>query len=379
MENTLTLGVENLIASPPDWKKSRIGLLTNDGACVRTGEKSRVALVRAGFHVVRLFSPEHGIQANGMDGASMPHQVDGLTSLPVISLYQDHQEAEDQHLQDLDLLLVDLPDVGTRFYTYLWTMTYFIEAAARNGKPIVILDRPNPLGGDLSLCEGPDLHTSCRSFLGRYPMPITHQCTLGELAKYFNLTLDWKANLSVVACTWTRKQTFSQWGRTWVNPSPALGSEDAVRLYPGLCFLEATNVSIGRNSPLSFRWIGHPGMKLAAWTWDYPALSKALKVLGNNGEVISGLGLSPMEGFQFPVRFGLQLLYALRRRFSETFSWASYPTQANPAGNRHLDLLTGLPSSQDLFDADPSAFLVQLDMHLHTQWAETISPHLLYR
>jgi len=175
-------GIDALLASNPSWKTHRIGLLTNDAARTQNGEKSRVALLKQNYQLVRLFSPEHGMKAQGKDGAWMPHQIDEITKLPIVSLYQEKQQVNDNNIDDLDVLLVDLPDVGVRFYTYLWSMTYFIEAAARKKKKIVILDRPNPLGGAINKSEGPMLSNNCSSFIGRFNIPVTHYCTLGELA-----------------------------------------------------------------------------------------------------------------------------------------------------------------------------------------------------
>jgi len=125
-------------------------------------------------------------------------------------------------------MLFDVPDAGTRFYTYLWSMTYWIEAAAKLNKMVVILDRPNPLGGNQSIIEGPMLDENITSFIGRLNIPVKHQCTLGELALYFNATQNWNANISVIACEgWKREHLFYDWIMKWVNPSPALQNFEA--------------------------------------------------------------------------------------------------------------------------------------------------------
>lgn len=140
MDSTAFLfGIDALLASDPSWKTHRIGLLTNDAARTQNGEKSRVALLKQNYQLVRLFSPEHGMKAQGKDGAWMSHQIDEITKLPIVSLYQEQQQVNDENIDDLDVLMVDLPDVGVRFYTYLWSMTYFIEAAARKKRKLSFL------------------------------------------------------------------------------------------------------------------------------------------------------------------------------------------------------------------------------------------------
>lgn len=371
-------GIDKLLRLTPDWKGQRIGLLTNDGAHTITGQQSRTSLVENGFNIVRLFSPEHGIKTTGVDGAWMPHQLDDFTHLPVISLYQDDQSVDDKYIEDLDVLLVDLPDVGARFYTYVWTMTFFLEAAARTKTKIVVLDRPNPMGGNTLWSEGPALHSSCESFIGRFDIPVTHHCTLGELALYFNHTEQWGAELSVVSCEWNRHLTYTHWNVSWVNPSPAMINFDAVKLYPGLCLLEGTNFLVGRNTPYSFQWIGNPKLDLRGFKFDFPHVLSINRTVSCDGEKIHGVQFIPNVSFHSPVEFGLMLIYELRIQYAEYFSWGLYPTQANPSGSNHLDLLTGIPNSQELFSLERSGFINRIQRLLKTKWPETIQPFLLY-
>ena len=204
----LQFGVDTIIESNPNWKHKRIALLTNDAARTNKGQFSRQVLIQNGFNIVLLFSPEHGINTKGLDGAIISDAVDPITGLRIVSLYGEQFIPSEQDLQSIDILLFDIPDAGTRFYTYLWSMTYWIEAAAQYNKQVIILDRPNPLGGDFSLAEGPMLHDAVSSFIGRFPIPVKHQCTLGELAIYFNATRNWNANLEVIKCkNWKRNHT----------------------------------------------------------------------------------------------------------------------------------------------------------------------------
>jgi uncharacterized protein YbbC (DUF1343 family) len=375
---SVIFGVDKLLILNPKWKNKRIGLLTNDGAYTSWGLKSRVALLQGGFNIVRLFSPEHGINATGADGAWIPHQRDELTNLPVVSLYQKEQLVNDQYIEDLDVLLVDLPDVGARFYTYVWSLTYFLEVSAQKKKTIILLDRPNPLGGDISKSEGPTLDQRCSSFIGRFNMPITHYCTLGELASYFNSTQRWGADLNIMTCGWERNQTFRDWKMPWINPSPALVNFESVQLYPGLCLLEATNFSVGRNSAYSFQWIGNPSVSLTDFNIDFQGLSYKNLSLRANNKNITGVLLCPTESFCSPVNLGFLVLYSLFNLHSEYFSWEKYPTQANPSGEKHLDLLTGIPDSYNLFTYKPEKFRETISGLIKTDWEKIIQPHLLY-
>ena len=194
----IQFGIDIVLKNNPDWKTKRIGMLTNDAAKTNTGILSRLALKNEGFHIVKLFSPEHGMDVKGTDGAFMKDGIDEITGLPIISLYGDKFMPSDADIADIDIMLFDIPDAGTRFYTYLWSMTYWIEAAAKYNKQVIILDRPNPLGGSFSMCEGPMMDEQLKSFIGRFNVPIKHQCSLGELANYFNATQSWNAHLTVI-------------------------------------------------------------------------------------------------------------------------------------------------------------------------------------
>ena len=208
----LKFGVDIILLNEPVWKNERIAILTNDAARTKTGINSRLALKDAGFNLTKIFSPEHGIQTTGEDGALIHDGHDTITGLPIISLYGKKIMPSEDDLKDIDILLFDVPDAGTRFYTYLWSMTYWIEAAAKYNKQVFILDRPNPLSGNQSMIEGPMLDETISSFIGRYNIPVKHQCTLGELALYFNTVQKWKANLQVIQCEgWNRAQLFFDW------------------------------------------------------------------------------------------------------------------------------------------------------------------------
>ncbi len=387
----LQFGIDCLLSASPSWKTKRIGLLTNDAAKTRNSILSRSALLDAGFHIVKLFSPEHGITAMGEDGAKMEDAKDPITGLPIISLYGEKFMPSVTDLEDLELMLFDIPDAGTRFYTYLWSMTYWIEAAANSNKQVVILDRPNPLGGDMSLAKGPMLDEKTASFLGRFNIPIKHQCTFGELALYFNTTKNWNAHLQVIPCQQLdRGMQFYDWNLIWENPSPALQNIEAAVLYPGLCFFEATNVSIGRGTAFSFEWIGAEWFNLSAINMVAQSiLREDLKMetlelnLPNKGESIltKGIRIKVIDPYQFDAVFnGLLLLKLVKDVHPNHFKWMPYPTQANPTGQNHLSLLLGVPDAEKIFETPLPQWLQQITKLIKvSNWATSIAPFLQYK
>jgi uncharacterized protein YbbC (DUF1343 family)/CubicO group peptidase (beta-lactamase class C family) len=247
-------------------KGLRIGLLTN-----LTGRDSRgrrtIDLLRDAPDVklVALFSPEHGLYEN-MD-AKVASSTDPQTRLPVYSLYGDVQRPTDQMLRGLDAVVFDIQDAGVRFYTYITTLGYVMEAAAKKGIAVYVLDRPNPLGG--TAVEGPMLDPGLKSFVGYYPLPVRHGMTMGELAEMFNRAQNLGVKLHVIKMRgWERSDWFDETGLAWVNPSPNLRSLTEATLYPGVAMVEGSNVSVGRGTDTPFELLGAPwmvGAKLAEY------------------------------------------------------------------------------------------------------------------
>lgn len=386
----LQFGIDIVLKNEPNWKMDRIAMLTNDAAITKTGMISRLALKNAGFNLIKIFSPEHGIKTIGEDGAYMQDGLDEITGLKVISLYGEKYMPTADDLKDIDVMLFDIPDAGTRFYTYLWSMTYWIEAAAKMNKKVIILDRPNPLGGNQSLIEGPMLDENISSFIGRLNIPVKHQCTLGELALYFNATQLWNANINVIACEgWKREYLFYDWFLKWVNPSPALQNFEATLLYPGLCFFEATNVSVGRGTNYSFEWIGAewlniPAMMLVAQNilkedLKIESLSLPIAIDGNTKET-KGIRIKIIEPkFYSAVINGLILLKLVKDMHPKAFKWMPYKTNANPTGENHLSLLLGIPNAEAIFDLPLQQWLQKISVLIKVdQWKKEIAPYLLY-
>jgi len=386
----IQFGIDHLLQQSPDWKNKSIGFLTNQAATTSNGIPSRKALIDNGFNIVQLFSPEHGLDATGTDGAKMNDGIDTLTGLKVISLYGEKFKPSKKDLSHIDIMLFDIPDAGTRFYTYLWSMTYWIEAAAENQIPVYILDRPNPLGGLMTQAEGPLLDEALSSFIGRFNIPIKHQCTLGELALYFNKTQHWNATLHVITCNrWKREKLFYEWNLPWVKPSPALQNIEACILYPGLCFFEATNISVGRGTKYSFEWLGAHWLNLPAIAMvGQNLLRLEMKIETLTLKLPTPLGEEETKGFRIKiidptsysaVMNGLLLLKLLKDLHPHDFRWMPYPTQANPTGENHLSLLLGIPNAELIFDLPLQAWLQQITKWLKiSQWPQEIHEFLLY-
>jgi uncharacterized protein YbbC (DUF1343 family) len=234
----------------------RVGLITNHTGLAADGSSTIDLLFKSGVcKLVALFSPEHGIR--GTMDSGVQSSVDEATGLPVFSLYGETMRPGPETLKGVDALVYDIQDVGARFYTYSTTLAYCIEEAAKSKIPIFVLDRPNPIGGvDV---EGPMLDADKVSFIGYMPLPVRHGMTFGELARYVNSENNIGAELHVIEMKgWRRPFYFYDTGQLWVNPSPNMRNVSAAVLYPGVCLLESTNVSVGRGTDRPFEIIGAP-------------------------------------------------------------------------------------------------------------------------
>ncbi len=265
-------------------KGKRIGLVTNHTGRARDGGTTIDLLhnysTAKGQMLAALFSPEHGIR--GVLEANVPSTTDEKTRLPIHSLYGDTRRPTDAMLQGIDTLVIDLQDIGARFYTYMTTLAYVMEEAAKRKLSVIVLDRPNPING--FQIEGPMLDKSALGFTGYFPMPIRHGMTLGELAKLFNGENAIGADLTVVSMkNWRRDEWFDQTGLPWINPSPNMRNLLQATLYPGIGAIEGTNLSVGRGTDTPFEQLGAP------WI-DGVQLSDAL-----NARSIPGVGFYPVR------------------------------------------------------------------------------------
>jgi uncharacterized protein YbbC (DUF1343 family) len=385
----IKFGISVLINQKPNWHNKNIALVTNSAAKTESGISSHIALIKAGFNIKKLFSPEHGFDTKGADGEKMADGFDPETLLPIISLYGEKLKPNAEDLADTDLVLFDIPDVGVRFYTYLWTLTYLLEVCKVQNKPLIILDRPNPIGLNLARCEGPILdEQNCSSFIGRWNIPLRHSCTLGELALYFNTVKNIHAKLSVIRCEHlSRADFFPNWGINFTPTSPAIDSFNAAILYPGLGLLEATNLTEGRGTDMSFQMIAAP------WLTDITFITERFKTVLDmqpiatipkhskyKAEKCYGLSFSPRNYREFDaVKTGLLIIKLIKDAYPTKFKWQPYLTNANPSGAKHLDKLLGIANSEELFELPLSVFENTIDELCKVDsFQQKIKPFLLY-
>jgi len=387
----ISFGIDEIMNQNPAWKTKRIGLVTSDAATTNTGILSRTALLQAGFNIVCLFSPEHGISAKAPDGEAQQNGIDEITGLPIISLYGTKCMPSALDLENIDIVLFDIPDIGARFYTYLWTLTYVLEACALNHKQLIVLDRPNPVSGNFDSSEGPFLEDESSSFIGRWNIPIKHSCTLGELALYFNSTKNIGANLAVVPVkNWNRNSFVTDWETNFVPTSPAIHSPNSMHLYPGLCLLEASNVSEGRGSQYSFETVAAPWLQtneivsFINQSFGDEIKASSISFTPTSGKyaqtICKGIHFEVIDPAYFkPVFFGLLLVYMIRAKHPQHFMWTPYKTAVNPSGEDHLSKLSGIQSAQQLFDLPLPQFIARCTKLTHcVGWQEQMEPYLLY-
>ncbi|HEX4167851.1 MAG TPA: exo-beta-N-acetylmuramidase NamZ domain-containing protein [Bryobacteraceae bacterium] len=308
-----------------ELKGKRLGLITNHTGLDSQGSRNIDAMLAAGVQIKRLFSPEHGI--NGTKDEAVGNSRDEKTGLPVISLFQPNQRrlSEDQ-LRDIDAIVFDIQDVGSRFYTYSCTMLYALEAAAKAKKTFYVLDRPNPITG--THVEGPTLEQPLESFVGCLDVPLRHGMTFGELATMANAEQHWGADLHVVKMSnWERGDWFDSTGLAWVDPSPNMRSLNAALLYPGLAMIEANkNYSVGRGTDAPFEQIGADWMdgKVLAEYLNarfipgvrvYPTRFRPVDS-NFSGEEIQGIRfvITDREAFD-STRLGIEVIVAIQRLF----------------------------------------------------------------
>jgi uncharacterized protein YbbC (DUF1343 family) len=295
-------------------------------------------------------------------------------------------------MADLDAVLFDIPDVGARFYTFAWTLFRVLEACAEFGVPLVVLDRPNPLGGVVAQAEGPMLDLAHASFVGGDAIPVRHSLTLGELARLWRAERYPDARLTVVACEgWRRDLLWPDTGLPFVPTSPSMHSFASALLYPGTCLFEATNVSVGRGTNVPFQCIGAPwldaGAVLAQLSRSTPRgvrfeagdFSPSLGVYA--GETVRGIRIEITDARVVrPVALGLLLLAAVFSTQRLRVAWSKYPTAANPSGDGHFERLTGQSGIRARLDRSPETVDgAQVSEWTRTAgWPERVRDALLY-
>lgn len=335
---TIMTGIERVCRSAhASLAGKRLGLLANQASTDRCFVHGR-DLLRAAYpdQLTCLFSPQHGFFSEKQDNMiESDHGVDGITGLPVYSLYGETRKPYPSMFAGIDVLLVDLIDVGTRVYTFIWTVVHCLEVAAATGVKVIILDRPNPIGGHL--VEGNILRPDCASFVGRCAIPMRHGLTLGELALLCNRELSINAELEVVRMDgWQRQMFFPATGQPWVFPSPNMPSFTAALVYPGQVIWEGTNISEARGTTLPFELFGAPFL-------DHREVLDALRATDLPGCHLRPLRFEPTSGkwmgqgcagFQIhvtdpaefrPYRTSLALLQAIHSLYPDQFAYKPPP------------------------------------------------------
>jgi uncharacterized protein YbbC (DUF1343 family) len=333
---------------------ARVGFVTNHSAVTRDLHSGVDALAGAGVRFQALFGPEHGVRGEAAAGKKVDSRTDARTGVPVYSLYGATHEPTPEMLAGVDVMLFDIQDVGSRFYTYEATLSLVMKACGAAGVPVVVLDRPNPLGGR---AEGPCLEPEQASFVGLHPMPIRHGLTMGELACLFHEVYGIGKAPEVVAMRgWGRGMAWEETGLAWVTPSPNMPTPDTARVYPGTCLIEGTVLSEGRGTAKPFEWIGAPWIDADRWVDHLQALAlagarfrpvyfmpSASKCVG---EACAGVQVHITDREAFPaVTVGVALLHTLHALWPDRFAWRG------TAGRFFVDRLAGTVRLREAIEA----------------------------
>lgn len=378
----------------------RVGVLCHPASVSRDLVHIVDALVAAGIRPNRLFGPEHGIRGEAQDMIGVSGDRDSRTGIPVTSLYGDNVASLSptaDALADIDVLVVDLQDIGSRYYTFIWTMALCMQAAASAGVAVVVLDRPNPIGG--VAIEGGEVATWAESFVGLGSVPVRHGLTLGEVARLLAAGLPWGGarfaraidiDLTVVSMRgWHRPELFDRTGLPWILPSPNMPTVETALVYPGLCLLEGTNISEGRGTTKPFEIFGAPFV-------DGDQLAQALHREGLPGvrfrplsfrptfhkfagQVCGGLQIHVTDPSAFrPYLTGVAILRALHEQAGDAFHWRTEKYEfvsEHPA----IDLLTGGDAIRKGIESKASLEdLRETWRDAEAAFAERRRPHLLY-
>lgn len=376
-------GIEVFLADVPSaLRGKRVGLITNNSAIDRARNLDIDLIAQhKDLKLVALFAPEHGIRGDAAAGARIVDETDPKTGVPVYSLYKSEDRGPSaEMLRDVDVLVYDLQEVGGRTWTYVSTMALSMEAAKRKGIPFVVLDRPNPIGGEI--VEGAMLDPKFKSFVGIYPIPARHGMTVGELATLFNQKYGIGADLIVVRTTsWRRSQWQDQTGLPWTNPSPNLRSLAALNSYPGSVYFEGTNISEGRGTDRPFEQVGAswlnatevarvmnerriPGVRFEAITM--PVSPTAAKFPGQTIPAIRFV-ITDRQAYR-PVRTSLLLIDEIRRQHPQDFAWRPSIDRLTGSDKVRLAVEAGrLPALLEEWDREAADFL------------ESRKPFLLYQ
>ena len=376
-------GIETFLADVPRaLRGKRVGLITNHTGIDRSGTSDIDLIAKhKDLKLVALLAPEHGIRGTTEAGEKIVDETDTKTGVPVYSLYlAEDRGPTPKMLKEVDVLVYDLQEVGGRTWTYVSTMALSMQAAARKGIPFVVLDRPNPIGGQI--VEGALLDPRFKSFVGMYPIPARHGMTVSEIATLFNRKYGIGANLIVARVeNWRRSQWFDETGLPWVNPSPNLRSLAALTSYPGSVYFEGTNLSEGRGTDRPFEQIGAPWLdarevarvmnerRLPGVRFEAIAMSVALTAAKHKGQTIPAIRFAVTDRQAYrPVRTSLLLIDEIRRRHPRDFAWTATINRLTGSDKVRLAIEGGrLAPLLEEWDREAAEFL------------ESRQPYLIYR
>ena len=364
----------------------RVGLFTNHTGIVEVADGSVVSTIDLLYDhpevdLVALFGPEHGIRGTAEAGEHVESSVDASTGLPVHSLYGGTLRPTPEMLADIDVLLFDIQDIGVRYYTYVWSMTHAMEAAAEAGIPFVVLDRPNPLDG--VTVQGNVLDPDFASLVGRYPVPMRHGLTPGEVARWVAGTYEMAGELSVVPMSgWHREMTFDETDLPWVAPSPNMPDLVSALHYPGLCLFEGTPLSVARGTDRPFQQVGAPwldgealAVRLAARGLPdvrFEAVRFTPRSPGDgkfDGEEVGGVRLHAEGPGYDPVQAALAVLLEVRAMAGPNWSWRA----------AHFDRLAGTDAVRLGVDAGRSLEELQAGWEAQREaFRSSVATYLLY-
>ncbi len=371
-------GIEQLASLKPGWlKRQRLGLLCNQASTNSDFRHSRDVIndVFPG-QLTCLFSPQHGFFADKQDNMiESDHMADPETGLHLFSLYGETRKPDADMMEYLDVLLIDLQDVGTRVYTFMYTMAYCLEAAAEYGKKVVVLDRPNPLGG--SRIEGNLVEGEFRSFVGLFPLPMRHGLTIGELAGMFNDHFGIGAELEVIPMEgWRREMYFDQTGQPWLYPSPNMPTLETALVYPGQVIWEGTGISEGRGTALPFEIFGAPYL-------EHKRISATLQDIDLPGCILRPVAFEPTankfqgqlcKGFHIhvtnrdsfmPYRTSLAILSKILKFYGDDFNYKEPPYEYEYE-KLPMDMILGSRSLRKALEAGEKA------VYLEKGWQEEL-------
>ncbi len=300
--------------SGPRLQGKRVGVLCHQASVTSSLGHIVPLLLDQRVQITTLFAPEHGLWGTAQD--QIPISDERLSALPVQSLYGDHRAPSLTQLAQIDVMVCDLQDVGSRYYTFVWTMALAMQVCAKAGKPFIVLDRPNPIGGEV--LEGPLLDMNFASYVGLYPTPVRHGLTLGEMALWLNARFEIAAELEVVPMKgWKRRMYFEDTGLPWVLPSPNMPTVDTAVVYPGGCLLEGTALSEGRGTTRPFELFGAPYI-------DGDRLAEKMNAKKLPGVLFRAARFEPtFHKFEKQLCGGLQVHVTDRKRFKPFLSYAA--------------------------------------------------------